>query len=184
MAGCYIGNANGPRVEIIGDSITFLASARIASTLEPAHSIEVNVVPGVTIAGQLGGMSSAAAEQPPPTDWIVNLGTNDPLDNDTAWRSGSDQMLAVTSSARCVVLVTNNTTADTLKGHPDAHVATEENALIRTLARSYPNHYLWIDWNGLVQTHPRWLQADTVHPRILGQRKLAKWYGLALSTCP
>ncbi len=50
MTGCYAGNPNGARVEIVGDSITFLASARIASTLEPTYSIKVNVVPGITIA--------------------------------------------------------------------------------------------------------------------------------------
>ncbi len=92
-------------------------------------------------------MGGAAAEQPPLTDWVVNLGTNDALDDNTAWRSSFEQMLAVTSSARCVVLVTINTAADALKGYPDDHVVTGEKALIGPLAQSYPSHRLWIDWS-------------------------------------
>jgi hypothetical protein len=176
--------ASAPQVEVVGDSITFDSQSAVYATLDTSYDVEVQGSPGYRIDQMLPAIQAIARQDPPPRDWVFNLGTNDALQDYAGWKGSFEAALRLMDNAACVVLVTVNTTADNYLHPTGDTIASRENALIVDLAVTDPEHYVYIDWNGLVQAHPSWLRSDRIHPDATGERELAAWYKVALSVCP
>lgn len=183
-SGANNGNGTGTRtkdvVAVVGDSITHYSEASIRRSLAPYDDV-IKAVPGAHIGQMLGAIKRLANSDPAPQDWILNLGTDDASFDDTSWHTHFKQMIADTTYASCVILVTINTHADQIGG---TEIAAKENAAIEKLHRNDPSKYLYIDWNGLVHNEPGLLRTKGIHPTLKGQRTLAEWYKLALGQCP
>jgi lysophospholipase L1-like esterase len=184
LGACTPHVASAPRVEVVGDSITFQSKSAIYAALGTTYDVDVQASSGYRIDQMLPAIQATVQEDPPPRDWVFNLGTNDALQDYPGWKGSFDAALRLMDGAACVVLVTVNTTADNYLHYTGNAIASRENALIVNLAATHPEHYVYIDWNGLVQAHPSWLQSDRIHPTATGARELAAWYKTALSVCP
>lgn len=176
LAGCvapYTGNVNGPRVAVIGDSITRLAEPRIRASLEPTHRIAVDGRSGHTIAEQQDTASVYAAHPDgPPHVVVINLGTNDGARGyDPTWSALGLLHMASKFPYACVVF----TTLSTHTGNPQANRFAEElNRGIR-LASNY------VDWDA-ISADPR-TTSDKVHPTSYGAALLASATRAAVLRC-
>ncbi len=180
VAPCYLGDQSKVRAAVVGDSIIFFAKPAIESMLGPRAAYMVSGQVGWTIAEQQAAIiTDLDNPEGPPSDWIVNLGTNDALLNNTHWQSDYDAMVAHLSGAPCVLLSTVNTQAD-IVGHDT--IAAQINAAEAATAASHANFHV-VDWNGQVHAADhasQWLFSDRIHPNEAGQAALAAMYGRAL----
>jgi len=172
LTGCFTGNANGPTVAVWGDSITALSTDAIANYLEPSYGVNIEGVPGATIGDEVGPIAQAIAVEQP-SEWIIELGTNDAL-RGTAWQRSLDTLIHEVSYASCVVLTTVGL---------NTPIALQINETLRFVTLVKPN-FILLDWHQLLATHLAWLQSDGIHPNRDGQSALAAWDGFALHLCP
>jgi hypothetical protein len=189
LTACYVGNPSGPKVGIVGDSITWYSATDLTNTLGPWYDVDISGEPGYTIGEQLPQIERMiSSDSPPPQDWVINLGTNDAIQAgygnfETGWQADFNQEIALTNYAACVVLFTINLNADHFEGG-SGDVAEELNTQIEALADLEPWHFRVIDWNDLVASDPFWMMPDGIHPNVIGQQDLSDWVALALQSCP
>jgi hypothetical protein len=182
---CYSGDPNGPRVGILGDSITWLSQSNLASSISPDFSYDIQSYPGATMADMFPELEDLLNEpQGAPQDLIINLGTNDVHLFDTnadAWQASLYYESVVSQATSCVIFVNVSTYADGfVNGQP---IAEAINAAIDQSVAVNPNFHL-LDWNAFVHTgdnYETYIDPGTlVHPNALGEGELADLYLQAL----
>lgn len=193
---CYHGNQGGPRVAVIGDSITNLAGPAIKADLSSDYAWNVQSQGGQSIAQMAPTLQSMLNDpQGRPDDVIVNLGTNDVFAVGEVglynWQDSLRTEVQALQSTRCVIFVTVNTSADALFG--DMGTAAAINQAIAGYVAQMPNLHL-LDWNALVHQGTNaadWidpgggLTTPFVHPNRAGQEELAALYNWFLhADCP
>ena len=169
--------SSGPRVVIVGDSITVFAHDEISHALRGHYSVTTSAVFGQRIDEMLPALRHDLTKHPRAV--VLNLGTNDVLQGrlHPDWQTGFRTMISMVSHVPCVVLTTISTVTTT-SPIPDAaaepQVASEINGAILKTAASHPNVHV-IDWNQAVNG-PNGLSLlipDRVHPSDAGSRVLA-----------
>ena len=170
----YVGT--GPRLAIIGDSITVVSTDALAAALEGDHATSMTAVIGIKADAQLVTAQRYVATDP--TVVVINLGTNDVSQHDPTaeYRSELDAMVALFPD-RCVVVTTITTQAPV----PDdfARRAREYNDHIRTFAHV-------ADWDaaiGRAVAAGRQVTTDGVHPNPDGQQLYAQVIRDAVAAC-
>jgi lysophospholipase L1-like esterase len=169
--------ASGPRVVIVGDSITVFAHDEISHALRGHYSVTTSAVFGQRIDEMLPALRHDLTKHPRAV--VLNLGTNDVLQArlHPDWQTGFHTMISMVSHVRCVALTTISTlltTSPILDAAAEPQVASEINGAIVETAASHPNVHV-IDWNQAVHG-PNGLSLlipDRVHPSDAGSRVLA-----------
>ncbi|HUY85706.1 MAG TPA: hypothetical protein VMU77_01225, partial [Acidimicrobiales bacterium] len=99
-----------PSVDVVGDSITYLSRASIQTSLSAnGYSPTIRAVPGAKIVQSLSTVDALAAH--PPTDWIIELGTDDAGASNTGWSLPFLATWKAVSRSACVIFVTISTEA-------------------------------------------------------------------------
>jgi lysophospholipase L1-like esterase len=162
-------------VAVLGDSITYLSAAAIHAELDPDHTVEVNGVPGIDVAGQQTAALQFARTQPDVA--IINLGTNDV----GARRDPSEvigELRAMASEfgpGACLVLVTLTT-------HVPSDDFAQRAGVVNRWIRSQEHV---ADWDAaLAASSPSArLTSDTVHPTVEGQALMAQLLRQQVDAC-
>jgi hypothetical protein len=181
----YQGNQSGPKVDVVGDSITWLATPDISGALAPHYAYLVSGKVGYTIAQQQPTINFLLANNSgAPADVIVNLGTNDAMKQHQPggypqYQADYNNMVASLAGVHCVILVTINTLTD----YPSGNTAQTINSdIAQTVATRHNFHE--IDWANLISqgnNAQQWLNpTDMVHPNAAGQQEIANLYLQAL----
>lgn len=177
----------GPKVELVGDSITFISTGTFTGRLGNDWNVIVSGVSGDRADQRLPDLPGLVAEDP--RQVVINLGTNDVLQKKEPAETivALEKVGAAFGHARCIHLVTisENMTSFTDTGLGSR--AAQLNGLIRDLA----GRHGWgvVPWAQLVRdyeqgAHPFGpLTTDTVHPTPLGQQILSDAYRKALAAC-
>jgi len=180
----YRGNSHGPKVAVIGDSITVQMQASLRAFFEPEFRLLVKAKSGQRIDQQLPALRSVLHTIAGPPDRIViDLGTNDALQSHAGAIGHLATAMALVVHVKCVVWVTINRNADT--NH--ATVAGQINQALLASTASHPNFRI-LDWNALLQQGDdarHWLSpADDIHLSAEGTDVLALHYLAAIRSCP
>jgi lysophospholipase L1-like esterase len=165
--------SHGPKVAVVGDSITVFARHDLNHALDSAYDVKTSAVMGQRIDQMLAPLQHDLKSHPRAV--VVNLGTNDVLQArlHPDWRTGFNAMIALVASTPCVVLTTISTLATTSAAAVPS-VATDINAAIIGAAASHPNFHV-LDWNGIVHgpNGIALLIPDRIHPSGPGSRIIA-----------
>ena len=150
-------------VYVVGDSITALSRASIASSLTNAgYQPTVSATPGVKIGQALADVTNLAQNQP--WAWIIELGTDDAGARNVGWPQPFLAEWNAVSPAACVVYVT----VSPYSGAVGRQIDTS----IEKLAHAHSNVHI-LDWGNIEYTHPGWVSPDGIHPTPAGQVALA-----------
>jgi hypothetical protein len=160
LTGCvpaYTGQANGPMVAVIGDSITRITDPYIHDVLDPDYSVSVRGIDGATTEAMqpYADAYSVGLAGGRPDVVVINLGTNDSWNN-LEPMSTALQLLAMDAKFRkaCTVLVTLNT-------HTFSSAMNWYHAQLNEGIRQ---HSHVVDWDALVATSSVPITYDGVHP--------------------
>lgn len=164
--GEFVGTRGGRRVVVVGDSITELSRDAIVAALEDRAEVRVDGFSGRRIAGVLPHLADAVATSPDVA--VVNLGTNDMLDEHEAFGPDLDRMLGLAGRVPCAVVVTIH---DGVHEPVDANIGTAINEHLRAAAATGSIHL--VDWNAAVHRDPGLVVDDGIHPNTRGQRWIA-----------
>ena len=172
----------GP-VAVLGDSITALSNDTLHATLDGHYTISV--------IGKFGARTDEALDEATllaradPEQAIINLGTNDAIQDVPAERTGAnlDKLVATFRGATCIGLVTIDEQM-TAFGVSHRASAAAVNAQIRRIADAVDTVSV-IDWTQLVAGHGgvAAMTTDGVHPNPTGMQVLADAYLDALNDC-
>jgi lysophospholipase L1-like esterase len=170
LSACYSGNLNGPRTGIVGDSITVLSTPDIESDIASNYAYQVQANNGYTIAQGEGELNTIDTDsEGPPVDVVINLGTNDALQQNPNWQTDWNNLIAEADPAGCVILTTLRPILDF---HQAVPIAEDLNGAIATLVQSDP-HFHELDWATFSDENPQDISSDGVHPNAQGQADLA-----------
>jgi hypothetical protein len=179
IASCEEGNPGGAKVAVVGDSITLFSQPDIQWALGASYSYQISGMPGFGVGQQLPAVQGMVDNpQGAPSDFVVELGTNDALNHWGGWRTSYRRLLDMVGE-RCTVLVNVNVTpAD------DAHhEALAINRWLAAQVAAHPNLHL-LDWNRALNTgnhRAAWLDPTGIHPNAAGSAVLALLYRAALN---
>lgn len=172
----YQGNSNGPRVAVVGDSITFLTGPEISAVLSPHYYFQVHGTVGATMAQQYGALTDALGDPGgPPHDVVVELGTNDANGSNLYWGVAFRQEVEALRQTPCVVLVNINTHVGEPSWSPQQdQLASQINAAMAQTAATMSNFHV-LDWNAAVGANAAagWLDQGGIHPTPAGRQALA-----------
>ena len=153
-----------PSVDVVGDSITYLSRSPIQSYLSSGgYSPTIKAVPGAKIVQSLATVNTLAVH--PPTDWIIELGTDDAGASNTGWSLPFLAVWKAVSPSDCVIFVTISTQA--------GPIAADINSTIGQLIKTNHNAHE-LDWGNIEYSHPGWVHSDNIHPTPAGQVQLAQ----------
>ncbi|MDZ7733312.1 MAG: SGNH/GDSL hydrolase family protein [Acidimicrobiia bacterium] len=154
LAGCqlveeeYSGDPDGPKVSVIGDSITVLAADEIHGAMDDAYQTRIAARTGYTWRRMLDDAEEHAATDPEVA--VVNLGTNDVSTSEPIPRpelfADVERLLGVYEEDTCLVLVT--VYDDAVKDDYDNEKATLLNARMKAWAD------VVVDWDAAVSEDP------------------------------
>ena len=173
-------------VALVGDSITEQADATFHAVLEPAYRVRVRGRGGYRIEEmEPYAIETATAK---PEQVIINLGTNDVLDNWPVDKSVTalNRMIKDFSGTNCLHLVTINESLFNENVPGLSGRAALFNLQLRSIATSQGIDV--IDWAAAVKAdaelHPGDpITSDTVHPTERGHKVLAELYKKSLDAC-
>ena len=153
-----------PTVDVVGDSITYLSKSSIQETLSSnGYSPTIKAVPGAKIVQSLATIDALAVH--PPSDWIIELGTDDAGASNTGWSLPFLAAWKAVSPSDCVIFVTISKLA--------GPIASDINSAIKQLVKTNHNAHE-LDWSSIEYLHPGWVHSDNIHPTKAGQAQLAK----------
>jgi hypothetical protein len=159
-----------PAVAVVGDSITALSRASIADALAQAgYAPTIEATPGVKMSQASAAIDQLA--QQGPSDWIIELGTNDAGGNNRLWSEAFLTEWQKIESSDCVIYVSVSPQAGQIAAQIDSSLAG--------LAANHSNVHV-LDWGHLEYDHPGWVEPDTIHPTPAGQVELANLEAQAL----
>lgn len=172
-------------VALLGDSITDQSRERLHDGLGESYRIDVRATPGVEISEMVD--EARLTMRRPPDQVIVNLGTNDvlnelpPEDSATVLEVLLDQL----DEVPCVHLVTINELMVSLEDEGLGQRAASLNEHIRRIAEE--RGYEVIDWTAALEgatdePGAEGLLTDTVHLTDEGERLLVNVYEDAVSS--
>lgn len=177
LSACYSGNLNGPRTGIVGDSIIVVSKPDIEANIAPNYAYQVQANNGYTIVQGEGELNTIDTDpEGPPVDLVVNVGTNDAVQQNPNWQTDWNNLIAEADQAGCVILTTLRPILDYQKSIP---IADDINADIARLAQSDP-HVHELDWSTFSDDNPQDISPDGVHPNAQGQDALASMVSWAL----
>ena len=177
----YTGNSTGARIALDGDSITGLSEPDLQATLEPTYQINLFYHNGWRIAQVAPAVTIQVTSTPPPDAVVINLGTNDLIQQNSTWQADYNSMFATVQNVPCVVLFNINRLVDDY--NPNGTITAEQmNAYLDELASAHPNVHI-IDWDAAVQADVSLLTADYVHPSASGEQWIADNTKMALDSC-
>ena len=177
----YTGNPTGARIALDGDSITALSASDLQATLEPTYQINLYDQAGWRIAQVAPAVTIQVTSTPPPDAVVINLGTNDVIQQTLTWQADYNSMFASVQNDPCVVLFNINRIIDNY--NPNGTVTAEQiNAYLASLASAHPNVHI-IDWDAAVQANISLLTFDFIHPSPAGQQWIADQTKMALDSC-
>jgi hypothetical protein len=196
LPGLYQGNQLGPRVGMVGDSITCLSAKDLQQDFNSDYSYQIGCKNGITIVqGTDYAVAIDKSVQGAPSAFIVNLGTNDALQDEHNRGQADDDDIGATwkamsalatdlSNVPCVIWVTVSEVPDVY----GSRVALGINDWIHSRASSVPGNYE-LDWWGLLQegdNAQQWISSrDGIHTTQVGQQELANLYLHAVQhDCP
>jgi lysophospholipase L1-like esterase len=149
----YQGASGAPRVAFVGDSTTALAAmptdlmpdGAIADAFAEDYRIHLEAQFGQTIGDMLDEVETVLDDRGgPPDALVVNLGTNDVIEDTTDWADDLDRLLELVADHPCVLLVTVNESTDAFLG-PERTTAASINARIAEAVTAPNVHH--VDWN-------------------------------------
>jgi|GEM_PF-2652565 lysophospholipase L1-like esterase len=172
--GDYVGT--GPRVAVIGDSITFLSVDAINAALRPRFAPGITAVIGIKTDAQLVTAKRYAATHPDIV--VIDLGTNDVTQHDAfeSYRHELGSMVGLFPQS-CVVVTT--ITTHTPGDDAFAQRAAKYNEYLRT----FPHVADWDAVVGQALQAGQHILTDLVHPNPAGQRLYAGLVAQAVSAC-
>jgi len=181
----YTGNAAGPTVAVIGDSITQLSSHAIHLELDDIANVAVR---GISLQ-RIGQMQPVADKfaLTSPDHVVIALGTNDAIQAYPVAQSEADleTMLSTFPDASCITVLTLNAT--TANAAFNARVATL-NDYIRALPATHPGVQV-ADWHRVRELYffegepaGSWT-TDGIHLTALGQAAFASLMSAAVEAC-
>lgn len=182
--------ANGPGpaddVALVGDSITEQSEATFHATLEPEYHLRVRGRGGYRIEEMEPYAIELATAKPEQV--IINLGTNDVLDDWPVDKAVTalNRMIKDFAGARCLHLVTINESFYNEKLPDLGQRAAVFNLELRRIATA--NRIDVIDWSAAViadgtDNSAGPITSDTVHPTERGRKVLSDLYRTALDKC-
>lgn len=176
------GASHKPKLQFLGDSITYLARADINSHYDGRYNVAIDALVGADTYEYRHNVASAARADP--RDVIINLGTNDAVRIGHPWSvephgltlaQVSENLSTFRSefpASTCVIFVT----IDTHDAAWDPVAAGKINAYIRSKFAHV------VDWDGAWS--PRYFdQPDDPHPNAAGRRALLSLEDQALAGC-
>jgi lysophospholipase L1-like esterase len=150
-------------VAVVGDSITALSRTDVSAVLTQAgFQPVVEATPGVKMAQAAATIDQLSQQSP--TDWIIELGTNDAGGNNRLWSEAFLAEWQRVESSDCVIYVSVSPRAGA--------IATQIDTAFAGLAAKHANVHV-LDWGRLEYDHPGWVEPDTIHPTPAGQAELA-----------
>lgn len=174
---------SGPRVVLLGDSLTVLTFDEMSRVADGDFTLELNATAGKRIDENLDAADLLAATNPPQV--VINLGSNDILQGRDVNLVMSDLETMVDQFANvgCLHIVTIN---EQLKPGPGAvaTAAQQVNDQIRELAKRRLSTDI-IDWNQIVVDNgfESVVGSDRIHPNDRGVELLADAYVAAMRAC-
>lgn len=174
---------SGPRVVLLGDSLTVLTFDQMSRVADGDFTLELNATSGKRIDENLDAAELLAATNPPQV--IINLGSNDILQRRDVNLVMADleTMIDQFADVSCLHLVTINEQMQ--PGAADyATSAQQVNDEIRQLAKRRLSTDV-IDWNQIVIDNgfESVIGSDGIHPNDRGVELLADAYVAAMRTC-
>lgn len=174
---------SGPRVTLVGDSITDVSREEFGAALGDAYDVE--------IVGRFGKRTDEvepeieAVAAANPSAVVINLGTNDVLQEVPTEEAAAsiDRMVGALDAADCVLIVTINESME-VKGTSFTEGAAALNERIEEIADAHPNAGV-LDWNEVIDDNGGNGEAtwDTYHPSDAGRVALADAYRGAIDSC-
>ena len=180
----YRGNSHGPKVALIGDSITVQMEAPLKQVLEPSYRVIIKAKSGQRLDQRLPTVKSVLHTVAGPPDlMVIDLGTNDALQNYAGWGASLTSTMGLVANVKCVVFLTVNQNADIHHGT----VAAQINQALQNAVASRPNFHI-LDWNALLRQDgnaKHWLSdLDGIHLSPEGTYALALQYLAVIRACP
>lgn len=166
VTGLWLGvgeSSSPPTVAVVGDSITALSRESIERSLDQAgYKPTVDAVIGIETA-QAQPLVDQLAQQNP-TDWIIELGTNDAGQSNSMWPLPFLAQWQQVRSSACVIYLSVSPHA--------GPIANQINVSLAKLAQAHTNVHI-LNWGQLEYANPAWLEPDKIHPTPAGQVELA-----------
>jgi hypothetical protein len=169
----YSGNSRGPKVAIIGDSITRLATPELEAQLESRYQVNIQAQPGYRIAQMLPTLLAQLSNPyGRPAVVVENLGTNDALLDNPHWLRDSNAMIRTIDAYHiaCVVVTTISTLPEEMKAkfgyYKSSNISIAEglNSSIERVAQDDPNYHV-MDWDSAVHgPNSFFYLTDGIHP--------------------
>lgn len=169
LSGCsLLSSDDGPRVLIVGDSVTVLSEDELRSELDWAGTIDVRATNGLRTDELLDDARAGADEGP--EIGIFMPGYNDVL-QDRVDDAALEEMMAVAASLPCAVWLLLPT---------ETGLGTDQverwNKRVQDLAGQEDDVHVSDGWKVLVEETPAFTlvsEADAVHPNADGRRAVA-----------
>ncbi len=168
----------GSDTMVLGDSLALIVYPWLADLLPDRYVSYVAEVGSGTDWALRALEQRKTDRQPIPRVVLVSAGTNDWYAAD--FRAQATAVLDLLGPKRCVVWTTVDRPAEVNGMTVDP--AADLNAVLRELARTYPNLHL-VDWAAMTAKHPEWLAGDGVHPIEEGAQARAKAFARAATDC-
>jgi lysophospholipase L1-like esterase len=196
LAGTLLMTAACQPVGFVGDSILGVSADEIDQELRPNYIPTFAAQNGQRIDQMLDELEVTLTQEKPPSIIVINLGTNDVVQENENWRSSFDQMMEMLSDVPCVGLTQVNEYTDDYYGSTNV-TAIGINAAIDEAVAANPDRIFKIDfnidWEGEMQrqnpNEPHYYSilitdpnspyygiyiGDGVHPSPEGQQLLAE----------
>lgn len=160
---------DGPRVMVVGDSVTVLSKQELQREFDWVSDLDVRATSGLRTDELLPGALRGAAEEP--DIGIFLPGYNDVLQDRVDDPALAD-MVDLSADLPCSVWLLLPT-----DGGYSSKAVARWNDRVRSLTAEHPNVSTSDEWKRLVEASPDFTfvkEIDAVHPNKDGQRALAK----------
>ncbi|MGI8939278.1 MAG: SGNH/GDSL hydrolase family protein [Iamia sp.] len=165
--------ARGPRVLVVGDSVTFMSRSALDGAFDWTDNFDAQGRPGYR-TDQLVPVALRKIDEDQPDTLVLLTGYND-LTQGIDTTAAVDQLMGIAGDVPCAVWVLLPT-----KGEFDQAAAEAFDQRIVALAEDQPTVHLATDWRDVVDAgpgpdpDPRLVSEDHIHPTEEGIARLAR----------